>query len=74
LVRGDNLFTMNGPEWERSCAIFNSGLSASYICSRQPIIEKPKIHVETPQEYTSKGDMFLFDDVACRYIMDMIAP
>lgn len=73
LAGGDNLFTMNGPEWKRSRALFNSGFSASYILGQTShIIDEAEIYVEILREHARKGDMFSLDDLTCWYLMDVI--
>jgi cytochrome P450 len=73
LAGGDNLFTMNGPEWKRSRALFNSGFSAGYILQQTGhIVDEAEIYVDILREHARKGDMFSLDDVTCWYTMDII--
>ena len=73
LAGGDNLFTMNGAEWKRSRALFNSGFSAGYILQQTPhIVDEAEVYVEVLREHARHGDMFSLDDVTCWYTMDII--
>ncbi|OTB13842.1 hypothetical protein K445DRAFT_24337 [Daldinia sp. EC12] len=73
IAGGENLFTMNGPEWKRSRALFNSGFSASYILQQTShVIDEAKIYVEILREHARAGRMFSLDDVTCWYMMDVI--
>ncbi|KAI0008223.1 cytochrome protein [Xylariaceae sp. FL0662B] len=73
LAGGENLFTMNGPEWKRSRALFNPGFSANYI-SRQTshIVDEAEVYVDILREHARKGAVFSLDDVTCWYLMDVI--
>ncbi|KAK8116329.1 cytochrome P450 71B25 [Apiospora sp. TS-2023a] len=73
LAGGDNLFTMNGPEWKRSRALFNSGFSAGYILQQTyHIVDEAEAYVEILREHAQKGEMFSLDEVTCWYMMDVI--
>ncbi|KAK4233546.1 cytochrome P450 [Achaetomium macrosporum] len=73
LAGGDNLFTMNGPEWKRSRALFNSGFSAGYVLQQTAhIVDEAEVYVEILREHARRGDMFSLDDVTCWYTMDII--
>ncbi|KAK4183913.1 cytochrome P450 [Podospora australis] len=73
LAGGDNLFTMNGPEWKRSRALFNAGFGASYIMQQTDhVVEETKIYVEVLREYAQKGKVFSLDEATCWYTMDII--
>ncbi|KAI0479830.1 cytochrome protein [Xylaria cf. heliscus] len=73
LAGGENLFTMNGPEWKRSRALFNPGFSGNYILQQTShIVDEAEIYVQILREHARKGDMFSLDDVTCWYLMDVI--
>ncbi|MCJ1360573.1 MAG: hypothetical protein MMC33_010581 [Icmadophila ericetorum] len=70
---GDNLFTMNGPEWKRSRALFTPGFQASYIMNQLPhILEETLVYVDILKEHAQKGDIFSLDDVTIWFTMDII--
>ena len=73
LAAGDNLFTMNGPEWKQSRGLFNSGFSAGYILQQtNHIVDQAESYVEILREHAQKGEMFSLDEVTCWYMMDII--
>lgn len=73
LAGGDNLFTMNGPEWKRSRALFNPGFSSSYILQQTGhIVDEAEIYVSKLRDHARRGDLFSLDDLTCWYTMDII--
>lgn len=73
IAGGTNLFTMNGAEWKRSRALFNSGFSASYILQQTShIVDEAEVYIDILREHARKGDMFSLDDITCWYLMDVI--
>ncbi|KAL1878251.1 hypothetical protein Daus18300_002169 [Diaporthe australafricana] len=74
LAGGENLFTMNGPAWKTSRALFNPGFSASYVLQQAPhIVDEAQVYVDILREHAHKGEMFSLDDVTCWYMMDVVA-
>jgi len=70
---GDNLFTMNGPEWKRSRAMVAPGFNAHYLLGQMGhIVEETAVFVEILKEHAQKGDMFSLDKLACNFTMDII--
>ena len=70
---GDNLFTMNGPEWKRSRALFTPGFQANYLLGQMShIVEETSVYVDILREHSRKGDMFSLDDVTLWFTMDVI--
>ncbi|TAQ90087.1 hypothetical protein B7494_g1608 [Chlorociboria aeruginascens] len=70
---GENLFTMNGPEWKRSRAMFNPGFSTNYILSQiSHIVEESSVWVEILREHATKEKMFSMDDGLLWFTMDII--
>ncbi|KAL3421062.1 afln vera monooxygenase [Phlyctema vagabunda] len=70
---GENLFTMNGPEWKRSRALFNPGFAANYILEQMPhIVEEALVYVDVLREHAKKGDVFSLDDATLWFTMDII--
>lgn len=73
LAGGDNLFTMNGPEWKRSHALFVPGFQANYLLSQMShIVEEALVYVTVLEEHAVKKDMFSLDEVTLWYAMDII--
>lgn len=74
LAGGDNLFTMNGPEWKRSRALFNPGFSPSYLLQQQTghVVDEAEVYVSKLRDHARRGDMFSLDEVTCWYTMDII--
>ena len=70
---GDNLFTMNGPEWKRSHALFAPGFNANYLLGHvSHIIEEAEVYVSILREHTRKGDLFSLDEMTLWFTMDII--
>ncbi|MCJ1248455.1 hypothetical protein MMC30_005673 [Trapelia coarctata] len=70
---GDNLFTMNGPEWKRSRALFTPGFQANYLLGQMAhIVEETAVYVDILREHVRKGDVFSLDEVTLWFTMDVI--
>lgn len=70
---GDNLFTMNGPEWRRSRTLFNPGFSTSYLITQiSHIVEEASVYVEILREHARKSDMFSLDNMTLWFTLDII--
>ncbi|KAK4182184.1 cytochrome P450 [Podospora australis] len=73
LAGGDNLFTMNGPEWKRSRALFNPGFSSSYILQQfGQVVDEATVYASKLREHSRQGDLFSLDKMTCWYTMDII--
>lgn len=73
LAGGDNLFTINGPQWKRSRELFNSGFSASHVLQQAShIVDEAEIYVEILRGHAKREQMFSLDDITCWYLMDVI--
>lgn len=73
LAGGINLFTMNGPEWKRSRALFNPGFNINYLLGQiSSIVEPTLVYVEILRERALQGEVFSLDDVTLWFTMDVI--
>jgi cytochrome P450 len=73
LAGGDNLFTMNGDQWKRSRALFNSGFSAAYILQQAShVVDEAEVYVQILREHAQNNDLFSLDNVTCWYMIDVI--
>ncbi|KAM7214740.1 Cytochrome P450 [Rhypophila decipiens] len=56
LAGGDNLFTMNGPEWKRSRALFNPGFSSSYILQQiGHVVDEAAVYASKLREHARQA-------------------
>ncbi|KAL4946295.1 hypothetical protein BDV06DRAFT_234643 [Aspergillus oleicola] len=70
---GPTLFVQNGPEWKHGRALFYHGFSMRSVMGYVPyILQEVEVFVDVLRDLSRTGDTFLFDEVACRYVMDII--
>ncbi|KAF2642012.1 cytochrome P450 [Massarina eburnea CBS 473.64] len=73
IAGGPNLFVMNGAEWKRSRALFNTGFSEKGMLECMPhVLEEAEVYVSILREHARKGDTFSLDKITCDYMMDVI--
>ncbi|KAF2756235.1 cytochrome P450 [Pseudovirgaria hyperparasitica] len=73
LAGGDNLFTMNGPTWKSSRALFSPGFNDRYLRNQtHHIVEEALVYLEVLRSHARKQDMFSLDEATLWYTMDII--
>ncbi|KAL4801043.1 N-alkane-inducible cytochrome P450, partial [Aspergillus venezuelensis] len=70
---GPTLFVQNGTEWKHGRALFHQGFSMRSVMGYVPyILQEVDVFVGVLRDLSQSGDIFIFDEIACRYVMDII--
>ncbi|KAL4957494.1 cytochrome P450 [Aspergillus filifer] len=69
---GPTLFVQNGTEWKHGRALFHQGFSMRSVMGYVPYILQEVEVFDVLRDLSRSGVTFLFDEIACRYVMNII--